>query len=109
MEGADTVYRVLGARPVLFTFVIEGAREAAAAYGLFRRDLSEEGQRSNAPMPAHVEFLIDRAGYLRARWPPSGSPDAPAGWNDVAMLLSEVERLAREPASVAPDPGEHIH
>lgn len=109
MEEADTVYRVLGARPVLFTFVIDGAREAAAAYGLFRRDLSEEGQRSNAPMPAHMEFLIDRAGYLRARWLPSGSPDAPAGWNDVAMLLSEVERLAREPASVAPDPGEHIH
>ncbi|MGH7334893.1 MAG: hypothetical protein ACREKS_19575, partial [Candidatus Rokuibacteriota bacterium] len=29
IEEADTVYRVLGARPVLFTFVIDGAQEAA--------------------------------------------------------------------------------
>jgi putative copper resistance protein D len=104
-DEAASVYRVLGDRPVLFTFVIGGARDATAAYGLFARD----SRRPDAPPPAHMEFLIDRAGYLRARWLGEGSPEAPDGWNDVALLLREVERLAHEPASVAVDPGEHVH
>jgi putative copper export protein/mono/diheme cytochrome c family protein len=108
LEGADTVYRALGPRPVLFTFVIEGAVDAAGAYGLLGRNVTLEARRPDASIPLHMEFLIDRAGYLRARWLPSGSPDAPGGWSDLAVLFREVERLAREPASVAPDP-EHIH
>jgi len=105
VDEISAIYRALGPRPILFPILVEGAAEAAATYGLFRRDLAQD-QRDDHRMP-HMEFLIDRQGYLRARWRPS-SPDAPDGWNDVDVLLKEIARLAEEPA-LAPTPGEHIH
>jgi hypothetical protein len=51
-----------------------------------------------------MELLIDRQGYLRARWIPGAS----GGWADAARLLAAVEELARE-ASRAPAPEEHVH
>jgi putative copper resistance protein D len=45
-----------------------------AAYSLFRRIPSVEGV---PPMPTHMEFLIDRQGYLRYRWSPAYGP----GWD----------------------------
>ena len=98
LQGASTVYRGLGHRPVLFPVAIEGAEPASAAYALFGRDLSL----------THMEMLIDRQGYLRARWLPPGSPDATGGWSDVDALLKEVQRLAAEPSS-APTATEHVH
>lgn len=108
LQDAGTVYRGLGHRPVLFPLAIEGADQAVAAYTLFRRDLSTEGRRPDPPMPNHMELLIDRQGYLRARWLPPGSPDTPGGWSDPEALLREIQRLAGEPSS-APTPAEHIH
>src|SRR5581483_7131732 len=64
------VYRALGGRPVFFPIAIDGAAEAAATYRQFRRDLSAEGQRPEPPPAAHLELLVDRQGYLRARWLP---------------------------------------
>jgi copper resistance protein D len=108
LQEAGTVYRGLGHRPVLFPLAIEGADQAVAAYTLFRRDLSTEGRRPDPPMPNHMELLIDRQGYLRARWLPPGSPDTAGGWSDPEALLREIQRLAGEPSS-APTPAEHIH
>lgn len=108
LEGAGTVYRTLGPRPILFPFAIGGAGDAAAAYSLFARDLPREGRRPDPPPPVHMEVLVDRQGYLRARWLPRASPDAAGGWSDPMALLGEVDRLAREPAS-SPVLGEHIH
>ncbi len=51
-----------------------------------------------------MEFLIDRAGYLRARW----IPDDEAGWREIASLLSEIDRLNREPPR-PPAPEGHAH
>jgi hypothetical protein len=34
-----------------------------------------------------MEFLIDRSGYLRARWIPGG--DRP-GWSDIKTLVAEI-------------------
>jgi copper resistance protein D len=99
LEGATTVYQMLGRRPILFPFAIGGARDAVATYELFRGDASP---------PAHMEMLVDRQGYLRARWVPALSADSTGGWSDVKVLLGDLERLDREPAS-APDPGDHIH
>jgi putative copper resistance protein D len=107
LHDASTIYRALGARPVLFPIVVEGAEPAAVTYGLFRRHLAAD-RWANPGMPAHMEMLIDRQGYLRARWIPSGSPDAAGGWNDLDALLREIGRLSQEP-SLAPIPGEHIH
>jgi copper resistance protein D len=108
VEGANTLYRALGGQQILFPFAIGGAEDAVATYRLFRRDLSMEGRRPAPPPPVHMELLVDRQGYLRARWLPLGSPDATGGWSDLTLLLGQLERLAQEPAS-APLLGEHIH
>jgi putative copper resistance protein D len=109
VNDARTVYRALGSRPVLFPLVVEGSEAATAAYGLFDpgRRLDRDGQTDGDRL-RHMELLIDRMGYLRARWIPSGSPDAPGEWNDVDALLREIARLAEEPA-LAPAPAEHTH
>ena len=64
-----------------------GAAEIVAGYRLF----------GAAP---HVEHLIDRQGYLRARW-----LAVPAGINP---LLAEIQELNAEKI-VAPLPAEHVH
>jgi putative copper resistance protein D len=69
--------------------VTDGAAEIVRAYRLFGR----------AP---HVEFLIDRRGYLRARWLSDG------GAPEVNALLAEVQELNAEKA-LAPLPPEHVH
>jgi putative copper resistance protein D len=104
LREARRVYRALGEAPVLFPIVVDGAEDAAAAYGLFRRDFSPEGQEPDPPPPRHMELLVDRQGYVRARWIPGAS----AGWADAARLLAAVEELARE-APRAPVPEEHVH
>ena len=64
-----------------------------AAYALFRTGT-----------PDHTEFLIDRDGYLRARWTPGDTPD----WNRMPELLAQVEALKREgPHENAP--AAHVH
>jgi copper resistance protein D len=84
--------------------VTEGAEEIAQAYGLFRRTLSPEGMKPDPPMPRHLELLIDRAGYLRARWIP-GNPGA--SWAEGPALVAELQALNREAAP--PPPPEHVH
>lgn len=96
LEGAALVYRRLGRRLLLFPIAVEGAEEAAGAYAPF---LTATGSP-----PPHAELLVDRQGYLRARWTPGGS----GGWADPAALLAEVERLASEVAQ-APPADEHLH
>lgn len=86
----DPIRRLGADPPLLFPVVTEGAREIATAYGLF------------APGP-HAEFLIDRGGYLRALWTPSGEPAQP-----LSTLLAAVQVLNEE----APGAGmaeEHVH
>jgi peroxiredoxin len=77
--------------PVLFPVVTEGNEEIAAAYRLF------------APGAAHVEFLIDRQGYIRAIWrsDQTGLPDADA-------VQAQVERLNEEKSPPAL-PDDHVH
>lgn len=60
-----------------------------SAYTLFRRTASAERV---LPVPSHMEFLIDRQGYLRARWIASGKP----GWDRMPYLLWEVTVLNGE-------------
>jgi copper resistance protein D len=73
--------------------------QVAAAYALFR------GTASRAPGGADdLEFLIDREGYLRARWTPGEKPD----WSRISELLGQIEILNRE-APHGPARDEHVH
>ena len=70
-----------GTNPIKLPLVGDGQVEIAATYSLFRRSLTT---RSNTePPPTHLEFLIDRSGYLRARWIPGGDF---AGWADLQAV-----------------------
>ena len=81
--------------------VNEGIREITETYKLFARSFSDENLITTTP---HVEFLIDKRGYIRARWLPAESE----AWSKIAGLLSQVELLRKEkPRAAAPD--DHVH
>ena len=73
------------------------------AYGLFRRGVTAEDLGAE-PSPRHMELLIDRQGYLRARWIMQDG----GGWGDVTRLLAVVRELGQEPPR-APAPDAHVH
>ncbi|MBI4488218.1 MAG: hypothetical protein HY694_03975 [Deltaproteobacteria bacterium] len=79
-------------------------QEIFETYSLFRRSFSQEGTLPDPPIPLHMEFLIDRQGYIRARWIAGEG----AGWANMESLLREIDRLNKEKPS-APAPDEHVH
>jgi putative copper resistance protein D len=92
-DGGKEIIARLGPVPrILFPVVTEGAEEIVRTYDLLRPGAGP-----------HAEFLIDRQGYLRARWAPDG-----AGWTELTGLLAELEQLNRE-RPTGPPPDEHIH
>lgn len=86
--------------------VVEIADDSAIrrVYALYER----QTQLGPLPPAAHIEFLIDRDGYIRARWRPGDVPD----WQDLTALEFEINAIARlklAPVS-APEPAsEHVH
>jgi putative copper resistance protein D len=84
-----------------FPVAADESPEIAAAYTLFRRPARDSRVR---PAPSHEEFLVDRQGYLRARW----NPQEGLGWGNVVQLLAEIDQLNQEPLR-APTPDEHVH
>ena len=106
MNGEEKILTRIGASPrILFPVATEGASDIVSTYRLFRRSLAPEGALPDPPMPMHMEFLIDRSGYLRARWIPGG---AGPGWSDIKTLVAEIQALNQEPAPAAL-PAEHVH
>jgi putative copper resistance protein D len=100
MRDAGVTYRRLGTRVMNPAIAVEGSEEIIVTYALLARPAPP---RRDAP-PAHVEFLIDRQGWLRARWVPGQEP----GWSNLAFLLGEVDGLNKE-AQPAPPPDDHLH
>jgi putative copper resistance protein D len=87
-DAAPDAIKRLGAAPrILFPVVTDGAADIVTTYGVFARG-------------PHVEFLVDRQGYLRAI-------DTRAG-ADTDTLLANAETLSRERVVAAP-PAEHVH
>ncbi len=88
-----------------FPVATQGASEITRSYSLFRRTLSNPDLAGEGTMPKHMEFLIDRYGYLRARWIPAVDG---AGWTDIGELMRQVEQLNRE-KELRPPPDDHVH
>jgi putative copper resistance protein D len=90
---------------VPFPVVTEGAPGIVRSYALFRRTLSKPDLLGPGTLPHHMEFLVDRFGYLRARW--IAEADGP-GWSNTPMLMQQVAQLNRE-KEILPPPGDHVH
>jgi putative copper resistance protein D len=89
-DADPAAIRRLGADPpIWFPVVTGGASDFVAAYGLLARE-------------PHVEFLIDRQGYLRA------TSAGKRSWPDIRTLFAMVRQLNEE-KTVAADPPEHVH
>jgi putative copper resistance protein D len=81
-------------------------REIGSTYGLLSRTISNRGDGTGLGMPRRrMEFLIDRFGYIRARWIPE---DEPEGWQSLERVLQQAQRLNREPR-IRPPPDDHVH
>ncbi|WP_350112250.1 CopD family protein [Nitrosomonas sp.] len=76
-----------------FSAVTQGASEIAASYALSRRTLTHPDIIGKGKNPDHMEFLIDRNGYMRARWIPSIDQ---TGWSDIDKLYQQINLLNRE-------------
>lgn len=88
-----------------FVLPVDGAAEAAKAYLLLRRTRADPGKTIADEVPAHMEFLIDRFGYVRARWLPSPQSQE---WRDANYFLQQVDVLRDEPR-LMPPPDDHVH
>ncbi len=88
-----------------FPVVTQGAAEIMRSYALFRRTLGHPDLLGEGSVPEHMEFLVDRYGYLRARW--IAETDG-AGWTDLDSLQQQLVQLARE-KEILPPPGDHVH
>jgi copper resistance protein D len=98
-EASQAATRRLG---LPFPVVTDGAIEASVAYTLFRSSLSS-GNPPDAPLiPPHIEFLIDRQGYMRGRLTPT------KGWAKSEQLLGALKQLHQEKLA-APPADLHVH
>jgi putative copper export protein/mono/diheme cytochrome c family protein/peroxiredoxin len=104
LQGGSDAEDVVTRLDLPFPLVSDGAQEAAVAYTLFRRSFGAEGSQPDPPIPPHVEFVIDRPGYLRARW----LPQEATGWAETEALLSAIAQLNQEKFDV-PAPDLHVH
>lgn len=88
-----------------FSIITQGAADISSSYALLRRTLSHPDLLGRGNHPDHMEFLIDRSGYLRARWVPSAGE---SGWTDIEHLIKQVSLLNRESMPAAA-PEDTIH
>jgi len=92
VDAAPDALHALGLpTPALFPVVTDGATDILRAYALF-----------GATASPHAELLIDRQGYLRARWLSDGTSPT------LNTVLAEIQELNAE-KELAPLPPEHVH
>ncbi len=77
---------VLAANGVVLLAIADD-REIRSVYALYDRQDGPEA----APTRLPVAFLIDRDGYIRARWHPGDTPD----WRNVDTLTQEITAMGR--------------
>lgn len=92
----DEMVQVLIELP--FPIVTQNVAEIAASYALSRRTLSHPDIIGRGSNPEHMEFLIDRYGYLRARWVPAIDQSS---WSDIDKLSEQLSLLNREQMKIS--------
>ena len=90
---------------VPFPVVIQGAKEITQSYILYRRTLGRPDLLGEGDVPDHLEFLVDRFGYLRARWIPVADGD---GWSNMSLLMKQIAQLKQE-KEILPPPDDMVH
>ncbi|RTE88243.1 MULTISPECIES: c-type cytochrome [Bradyrhizobium] len=86
--------------------VRRGAQEVRESYDLLSRSTTNRGDPKRLEMGRHsMEFLIDRFGYIRARWL---REEDECGWENSDELISRVRVLNREP-KILPPAAQHVH
>lgn len=89
-----------------FPVLAMDADEIWSAYELLSRTAADRGAPDRLGMAwTQAEFLVDRFGYVRARWI---AQDESPGWSDPAGLYPQLDRLNAEPR-LRPPPDDHIH
>jgi len=87
-----------------FPLVGQDAVKIARTYSLFRRTISHPDLMGQGIVPKHMEFLLDRFGYLRARW----IPETDGGdWTDIDFLTQQMDQLNQEP-EILPPPADYV-
>lgn len=86
--------------------VDKDTESAAAGFGLFTRSLTNAKHETARAPELSAEFLVDRSGYLRARWLPS-EDKGPDAWSDLDALERQVTLLAKEPLRSPPKDHDH--
>lgn len=90
---------------VPFPVVTEGWQEISKSYLLYRRNRTVPDLLGKGMTPGHMEFLIDRFGYLRARWVAQFDG---FDWLNVGVLTQQLKQLNQE-GQIMPPPGDHVH
>ncbi len=85
--------------------VRDGWFEIKNSYALYRRTLKYPDILGSGSVPNHMEFIVDRFGYLRARWIPSLDQ---SGWDNLNLLTSQLKQLNQE-KEILPPPKDHVH
>ena len=89
-----------------FAVIAPQTEDVWNAYQFLTRTLVDRGAPDRLGMPLrHVEFLVDRFGYVRARWVPS---DEPEPWTSTFDAAGQVAELAKE-GQILPPPDLHLH
>ncbi|HSF57653.1 MAG TPA: copper homeostasis membrane protein CopD [Candidatus Binatia bacterium] len=99
-DASNPVDREINELPV----VAEGMDEIFKTYALFSHSFEDDRNSPAAHLPKHTEFLIDKSGYIRARWIAREGN----GWRKIENLFQEIDLLQKE-KSQAPAPDDHVH
>jgi putative copper resistance protein D len=79
--------------------------EIGRTYAAFRRSISDPDLFGPGKIPTHMELLVDRFGYLRARWLPQQDD---AVWGDGGFLAAQLDQLRKE-REIIPPAEDHVH
>lgn len=89
-----------------FTVIQDEGSAIWSSYELLSRTVANRGAPDRLGMDwQQVEFLIDRYGYVRARWAAEAEAE---GWEPLDRLYGHLRALNREP-EIKPPPDDHVH